>query len=213
MSCCQCQGIEALFNDRIARRELRKYNRRGATGMTAKLIQTIKDQSIAALSLMDIGGGVGAIQHKLVEAGVDKVVSVDASSAYLEASRQTANQLAYLDRVEYHQGDFVDLAADLAASDIVTLDKVVCCYPDMEALVSKSAQLAKSYYGLVLPQETWLASIVKTVINLVTRLRRVPFKMYVHSHKQIDSLLHNMGFEEISTKRDLFWQVKLYERR
>ena len=213
MSCCQCQGIETLFNNRIARRDLRRYNKRGATGMTAKLIQCIKGQSIAALSLMDIGGGVGAIQHELVEAGVDKVVSVDASSAYLEASRQTANQLEYLDRVEYHQGDFVDLAADLPASDIVTLDKVVCCYPDMEALVSKSAQLTKSYYGLVLPQENWLASIAMTVINLVTRLRRVPFKMYVHSHEQIDSILNNLGFSEISTRRDLFWQVKLYQRQ
>ncbi len=213
MSCCQCQGIEALFNDRVARRELRKYNKRGATGMTAKLVQAIKGEPIGALSLLDIGGGVGAIQHELVAAGVNRVVSVEASPAYLEASRQAADQLDYLDRVEYHQGDFVDLAVELAASDIVTLDKVVCCYHDMEGLVSKSAQLAQSYYGLVLPRENWLVSIIRTFLNLLTRLRRIPFKMYIHSHSQIDSLLNNIGFEEISTRRDLFWQAKLYQRR
>ena len=213
MSCCQCQGIEALFNDRVARRELRKYNKRGATGMTVKLIQAIKRESIVSLSLMDIGGGVGAIQHELVEAGAGNIVSVDAAPAYLEASRQIADRLNYLDRVEYHQGDFVELAADLPASDIVTLDKVVCCYSDMEALVSKSAQLTRRYYGLVLPRENWLVVIIQQITNLVTSLRRVPFKMYIHSHEQISSLLRKIGFEEISTKQDIFWQANLYRRR
>jgi magnesium-protoporphyrin O-methyltransferase len=205
--------METLFNDRVARRELRKYNKRGATGMTVKLIHAIKSESIVSLSLMDIGGGIGAIQHELVEAGAGNIISVDVAPAYLEASRQIADQLNYLDRVEYHQGDFVELAADLPASDIVTLDKVVCCYPDMEALVSKSAQLTRRYYGLVLPNENWLVGIVQQITNLVTRIRRVPFKMYLHSHDQISSLLNKIGFEEISTKRDIFWQANLYRRR
>ena len=93
MGCCQCQGIEALFNDRLAQRELRKYNKRGATGMTAKLIQALKGEAIVSMSLMDIGGGVGALQHELVAAGVGKVISVEAAPAYLEAARQTANRL------------------------------------------------------------------------------------------------------------------------
>lgn len=213
MSCCQCKGIEELFNDRVAKREMRKFNKSGAAGVTAKLIQAIKAESIESLSLLDIGGGIGAIQHELAAAGVGKVTAVDASPAYMEASRQIADQHNYLDRVEYHTGDFIDIAADLSEADIVTLDKVVCCYPDMETLVAKSVQLARRYYGLVLPRESWLVRIVQSVINLVTRLRRVPFQMYNHSHEQLERLLNTGGFEEISNTQDIFWQVKLYQRR
>ena len=40
------------------------------------------------------------------------------------------------DRVRYEVGDFVALAPDVEPADVVALDRVVCCYPDMAALVS-----------------------------------------------------------------------------
>ena len=41
-------------------------------------------------SLLDIGGGVGPIQHDLFDCGLGRAVQVDASRAYLDASKAEA---------------------------------------------------------------------------------------------------------------------------
>ena len=132
MSCCsQCQGIESVFSKRMANGELKEYRRKGPSKTTQQLLDFIKKQdNIQGKTLLDIGGGVGAIQHKLVEAGVDRVTNVDASSAYLNTARAEATRLGYVDKASYHAGDFVDLAPTIDAADVVTLDRVLCCYPE-----------------------------------------------------------------------------------
>ncbi len=69
MSCAQCQGIERMFDRRAAERELRQYRAAGPGGTTRLLIDALKAEGVAGLTLLDIGGGVGAIQHELLRAG------------------------------------------------------------------------------------------------------------------------------------------------
>ena len=38
-------------------------------------------------------------------------------------------------------------------TDILTLDRVICCYPDMQKLVGLSAKRARKLYGLIYPIE------------------------------------------------------------
>jgi hypothetical protein len=49
-------------------------------------------------------------------------------------------------------GDFIDLAEQVPEADAVTLDRVVCCYPDATTLVGASARKARRVYGLVYPR-------------------------------------------------------------
>ncbi|MCH7500500.1 MAG: methyltransferase domain-containing protein [Nitrospinae bacterium] len=106
--------------------------------MTTDLIAFLKEHEVTGKSLLDIGGGIGAIQHELVAAGAARVTSVDASSGYLAISRKEAESRGYADRASYHYGDFVDLADSVDDADIVTLDKVLCCYDKVDDLVKKS---------------------------------------------------------------------------
>ena len=45
------------------------------------------------------------------------------------------------------------MSDEIEAADVVTLDRVICCYPDMEALVGRSAERALRLYGLVHPRD------------------------------------------------------------
>jgi hypothetical protein len=56
--------------------------------------------------------------------------------------------------MSFQYGDFVALAPALSAADVVTLDRVICCYDDMPALVGRSAALAERLYGVVYPRDT-----------------------------------------------------------
>lgn len=41
--------------------------------------------------------------------------------------------------MRFVHGDFVEIARDVPAADIVALDRVIRCYPDMEAMVARAS--------------------------------------------------------------------------
>jgi magnesium-protoporphyrin O-methyltransferase len=139
MTSCQCQGIEIQFDRREAAKKLADYQKNGPADTTRILIAALKEMGIDGATLLDIGGGIGAIQIELLKAGAAGAVSVDASTAYIEAAQREARDQGLQDRIQFHHGDFVELADKVPPADIVTLDRSLCCYPDMPALVGLSA--------------------------------------------------------------------------
>lgn len=79
MNCCQCEGIEAFFDDKTAARELKRYRKKGADKTTRILIEALQTEDVSGKTLLDIGGGIGAIQHELMSSGAATVTNVDAS--------------------------------------------------------------------------------------------------------------------------------------
>ena len=92
MNCSQCQGIESVFDRKTAAQKLTQYRRQGPDQTTRMLIDALKSEGVEDLTLLDIGGGVGAIQYELIKAGVRSATSVDASSAYLAVARDEAQR-------------------------------------------------------------------------------------------------------------------------
>ncbi len=104
------------------------------------------------------------------------------------------------------------LAPEVAAADIVTLDRVVCCYPDMEPLVRLSAERCRRLYGLSYPRYRWPVRTVVSIENAFRRLFRNPFRSFVHSPVEMDRLLTQLGFTLQSKVRTFAWEVVVYAR-
>lgn len=213
MTCCShCEDAEDLFNTRHARRDLRRYRRRGPSVTTRLLIDVLRAQRGAATTLLDIGGGVGAISHELLSDGLSRAVQVDASAAYLAAAAEEATRLGHRDRIDYHHGDFVALADTLPPADIVTLDRVVCCYPDLEALVNASTARARRAYGLVYPRDRALTRLGAVGSNTLFRIRRSAFRTFIHPPRRVDELIRHAGFDLVSKAETILWRVAVYAR-
>jgi magnesium-protoporphyrin O-methyltransferase len=212
MNCCQCQGIEKLFSQKQVEKELARYHRNGPDKTTRMLIEAIKKAGVSGLSLLDIGGGVGAIQHALLDAGVNEVTSVDASRAYLAAAKAEAGRRGQAERVRYLHGNFVDLAEEIPPAGIVTLDRVICCYHDMEKLVGLSAERAGKVYGLVYPRDVWWVKVALVLMNFWFKLRRNPFRTFVHSAEGVEAILSKKDLKRRSYQQTLVWQVVVYTR-
>jgi magnesium-protoporphyrin O-methyltransferase len=180
MSCCQCQGIETLFGERLARSDLKRYRRKGLLKTARILLDALRAEGVEGATLLDIGGGVGAVSNGLLTAGVTHATAADASPAYLHAAKEEAKRQGHRERITYHLGDFVEVASRIDPADIVTLDRVICCYDDLEALVSASAERARRLYGVVYPRDTWWDRFGVAPVNLTCRVRRNPFRVYVH---------------------------------
>ena len=103
-------------------KKVEQYRKDGPQKTTLQLIEALRAENIEGMSLLDIGGGIGDIQHELLGHEVSKALNVEASLAYLEASRREAVRLGHSDRVQHIHGNFVDLAQDSGSADIVTLD-------------------------------------------------------------------------------------------
>jgi len=216
MSCLQCEGIEHQFDQREARKKLRSLRRRGPDKTTRMLIDAIRAALDASdvhdAALLDVGAGIGAIHHELLDGRVTHVVHVDASTAHMAAAREETERRGHSGRVEFVLGDFVALADGLPAADVVTLDRVICCFDDMEGLVGRSAAKARRLYGAVYPRGVSYIRIGVAVINLVQRLKRSTFRAFVHDPARIDAVLRSAGLERASARTTLGWEVVVYAR-
>jgi methyltransferase family protein len=215
MTCCagNAGACESQFDRKRAARELKHYRAHGPVNPTTRaMIHLLRRAGVEGNTLLDIGGGVGAIQYDLLEGGAGEVTAVDASSAYQQAARAEAERRGVTARIQFQLGDFVALAPQVAAADIVTLDRVVCCYPDMEPLVRLSAERCRRLYALSYPRDRWPVRAVVSTENAFRRLFRNPFRSFVHSPSAMDRLLTSRGFKRRAALRTFAWETAVYER-
>lgn len=212
MNCCQRQGIESEFNEKYVKKDLKRYRKKGIGKTTRWLIEAIQSAGIKESTLLDIGGGIGAIQHQLLRDGVQSASAVEISPAYLAAAKEEAGRIGLEDRIRFYRGDFIELAPDIPVADIVTLNRVICCYPHMHDLVKLSADKAGKLLALVYPRNTPLIRIVSFIGIIYLWFRRSSFRFYVHSPNAVHEKIIDNSFNQIFYRKSLIWQVVVYER-
>jgi hypothetical protein len=211
---CAC-AVGNEFGEASARRDLNAYRRKGADETTRWLIEGLRggpDGDIRDLTVLDIGAGVGAVHLELLGAGAASAVDVDGSPAYVVVARDEAQQRGVADRVRYEAGDFVELAPSIEPADLVALDRVVCCYPDMPALLAASATRARRRLGLVYPRDGWWIRAGSSTVNTIFRLFRRRLRFHVHRTVDVERVVTGEGFRRAYHRRRIFWQVSVFER-
>jgi magnesium-protoporphyrin O-methyltransferase len=215
VNCCSregCAGFDREFDESTARKELSRLRRKGPSAMTAALIDALSDGAVVGNTVLDIGGGVGAVHLALLERGAANAIDVDASAAYLAVARDEADRRGLAARVQHVEADFTDAARALEPVDIVALDRVVCCYGDPVAMVSAAAALSRQRIGLVYPVDRlWTRALVR-LTNLWNRLTGHSFRAFVHPTSVIDRLIRDAGFVPWRTRQGLIWQLAVYAR-
>jgi len=212
MGCCQCQGIEKMFDKKTALKELKKYKKKGPSKTTRMLLKVIQQRGVKALDFMDIGGGIGAIQNYLINNGAEKGTSIDASKAYLEVAREEAERNGTVGKMTYRHGDFITTASDSDSADIVTLDKVICCYDEMAELVGLSSGLARKIYGVVYLREVWWTKLVRPLMNMYPKIMGSEFRVFVHPTKKVEEIIMGNGLKPLYYATTFVWQVAVFVR-
>lgn len=207
-----CEITDHAFSEAEAKAELRGYRKQGPPNQTKLLLEAIRSLGLKNADLLDIGGGIGAIHHELLEDVAQVATHVDASSAYLKEAKAEAGRHGHSERLTFIHADFTDVAADLPQADIVTLDRVVCCYPDFRGLLTAAASHSRRALALTYPRETWYMRIFLKGANFFQRLRRDPFRVFLHPIAEMDSLIKRQGFERVALRRLFVWEMALYQK-
>jgi SAM-dependent methyltransferase len=212
MDRCGCDDYPTYVDAGEALSDRERYHAKGPDATTRMLLDMIQVHPVAGATVLDVGGGIGIIDHELLAAGASRAVLVEASPAYLEAARAEAGEAGLLERMEIVAGDLVRRADEIDAADIVTLDRVVCCYRGADELVSVSAARAGRLYGLVLPRDRWYVRWLVRLENVRWWLRGSAYRGYAHANARIDARVRAAGLRQRSEAFTPLWRVVLYER-
>jgi hypothetical protein len=202
--CCSTD-YRRFFNRKFANRDLRRYRERGLSATERDLVQLAGD--VRGASVLEAGGGIGALQLELLDAGAAAATNVELSGGYEEA----AGELLAGRDVRRVVGDFV--VEEVGDHDVVLMHRVVCCYPDVDALVGVAAERARRRLALTYPQErTWIRAGLG-LVNLWLRVRHCGFRTYAHPVARIDAAAEAHGLHlERRVRRGLIWESAAYAR-
>jgi len=213
MVCCAgyC-AAEAQFNHKVAERDLRRYRRRGPDATTRLMLAELRRWPLEGRRLLDVGGGIGVISKELAGTGIASATIVEASPAYLEVARREAGSQYGSRPTQFILGDFAVIAGTLPDADVVTLDRVVCCYPDAEALLQQAAERARQLLAFTYPQDRWYVRTLIVLENLWLRLTGKEFRAFVHATERMGAMLEAAGLVRATRRETLVWTLDLYRR-
>ncbi len=210
--CCTPKGYRTIFSERSARSEAKRYRRKGLDKLSRRIVDLLKEGGVGGGTMLEVGGGIGAIEIELLNADVTRATNVELTPTYEEAARELLQEADLVDRVERRVGDFVEAGAEVAAADLVILNRVICCYPDMPRLASAAAEHTRRTLVLSYPNNRWWTRFGLGVINLGFRVFRVQFQVFLHRPESILAEAERGGLRPRLNGRGLVWQVTAFER-
>jgi 2-polyprenyl-3-methyl-5-hydroxy-6-metoxy-1,4-benzoquinol methylase len=209
--CCDPSGYRRVFREKDAKRAVRSFEKKGLDATAGPMVRALTERGLEGKTLLEVGAGAGLAQVALLEAGVATSVAYDISAGYVDVAQALLHGRGLEDRVTWHTGDYLD-ATDQGPADVVFLNRVVCCYPDMPSLVDRVAGHSKSYLAMAYPRNRLLSRIALRLANAFLWIRRVPFRVYVHDTDEIQRRVGTAGLEPVASGDTRVWHWQVWER-
>lgn len=190
----------------------KQFRKKGLAKEQKFLLEGVRQEPVTAKKILDIGCGVGSLHLTLLKEGAERAVGVDIAEGMIENAKSFATNLGLADKADYIVGDFVEVSNTVPDADITMLDKVVCCYEDLDLLLEQSTKRTHCIYALTHPKENFLVEFMfKTHIQF-SKLFRMKFRPFWHNWARMRDQIATRGFQLAYENSTLFWQVLVYKR-
>lgn len=162
--------------------------------------------------MLEVGGGIGSVQIELLKAGASRATSIELTPTYEGAARALLAQRGLEGRVERRVLDFAEDGIGVEAADIVILNRVLCCYPDMPKLAGAAADHAREVLVLSFPRRSWWTRLAVEIGNAVFWLTRQEFHIFIHQPAGIIAASEEHGLRPSLNRPGAFWTVVAMRR-
>lgn len=210
--CCSRQGYDEFFTEKLARRDARSYRRRGLDANARRIVGFVARRGVEGATVLDVGGGNGALGLELLKAGAARAITVELSSSYDATAMELARESGFEDQVERKVVDFAEAAAELPEADVVVMHRVVCCYPDGEALVAAAAGRAGRLLAFTFPRRTWWTRFGAALVNVFLAARRMDYRSYIHAPDRLFAAAQRQGLRPTHEHDAALWRLAGFER-
>ncbi len=208
---CHCAATASHFDRQRALGDRRRYERDGPDITTVLLLEVLRPVIRAEDTLLDVGGGIGVLDLELLREGVREALLVEAAPQYVAVARELAAHAGRHERFRAVLGDFTGISPAPAA-EIVTLDRVVCCYPDFAELLRRSAASCRRVLAMSFPRDRWYVRLVFSLENLLRKVKGNPFRTFVHPPSGMAAVLHGAGWRRLAVRSTSVWSIERWGR-
>ncbi len=213
MACsCGGNGCDGLFTERFARRAMRRYLRQGLGADELLIAEWAAESGLGGAAVLEVGGGVGALQAELLRRGAATGVVVDVVPAFEPFARELAREAEIDDRTAWVLADLAEEPDAVGSADIVALRRVVCCSPYGPALLGAAARLTRRSLLASYPRRIWAIRAAARIQSALFALLRKEFRVYVHDPADLDAAASDHGLARARTHRGLVWETVAYTR-
>jgi 2-polyprenyl-3-methyl-5-hydroxy-6-metoxy-1,4-benzoquinol methylase len=210
--CCNARGCDRFFGPRFARRLAKRYRKRGLDKTATRMVAFLDERGIVGASVLEVGGGIGEIQIELLKRGAAHAVNLELSPAYDDEASALLRENGLEDKVERRLIDIAAEPGEVEPADVVVLNRVVCCYPDYERLLTAAAGHARRLVVFSYPPRNVVSRLVVGTENVVFRLLRKEYRAFAHPTSAMIGVLGEHGLHPTFAHRGLAWQVTGLER-
>lgn len=212
MSNCCTGSYCQKFSAERAENEMSDYIRNGINQNYNPLIEEVKKLPVNGKSVLDIGAGIGLNIIELMKEGVKKATYVDISNEFANKFKKTIAKTRLSNDTSIIVGDFVKMHSSILSSDLVILDKSICCYEDYVSLVKLSIDKTRQWYAYTIPIDNWYGKLIYRYKALKKRIKGDDFKTFLHPTKSIEQYIEGKRFKKINQQVTNEWLTVLYER-
>jgi magnesium-protoporphyrin O-methyltransferase len=179
-----------------------------------RLLEALGPDAASATSVLELGCGSGALLTSLLERGVPSATGVDLSPESLALARRRAAAAGVETRADLRVGNGATVTVE--PHDWVVLDRVLCCYRDLDLLLANSTAAARRRYAFSVPISAGWRGVLNRLIvgaeGAVARFRRDKCPAFVHDVGTIEARVTNAGFRRTRTTAEGAWYVAVFDR-
>jgi len=210
-SCCAGESLD-IFGEKGARRELRRYLRKGLGADDARqMVAWAVSGGLDGATVVEVGGGIGQVQVELLRRGAAAGTVVEVVSGYAAPAAELARAADVAERSAFVLADLLETPGAVEPGDIVVLRRVVCCSPDGPALLGIAAGKARRTLLASYPRDRALTRTFVRVQNALLALIRKRFRAYVHPPDRLERAVAEHGLRRTRVVRGRIWETAQFE--
>jgi SAM-dependent methyltransferase len=211
-ACCVSNADTDRFFSRLAGLYRLRFRLFGFERTQQQLIEGTRTAGFRGAELLEVGCGAGYLHQSLLEEGAASALGVDLSHTMVAMAKAQAKARGLEQRTAYRLGDFVQMADVLAEADITILDKVVCCYPNWQALVDATLKKTRRVYALTYPRDRSVTRAGVKLMRFGLRLIGCCYQPYLHDPERIQTRILAHGFRRTFQAITASWVTEVYSR-
>jgi magnesium-protoporphyrin O-methyltransferase len=201
-----------MFKPRFARRSLKRYRTKGLDELERRMVAAASAQGLNGARVLEIGGGIGALQTELLRAGAENGEIVELVGSFEPYARELARETGLAERTSFRVVDVLDHPEAVDPADVVVMNRVVCCSPDGVALAREAARLARRTLVLSFPRDlVWLRAAVR-MVNAGFRLLGSSFRVFVHAPAALVAAAEAEGMRLADGGHGALWEFAALQR-